>query len=541
VNMANLKTNPATEQDDLISYAADLLAKGFWLFPLSFGEKKAAHKGWQEEATQDPALVRRWVSQGYDLGIFTGKLGARRPDGGYDAILAIDIDVKDSRNGNAAIVDLELDGLDFPDTLEHHSPTSEGRHVIYRVREPVRQDLRGKVIGHGVDIKSSGNLIACVRGGKIYKSNGVPIADAPQWLVERCEKPTQAERIVIDPAMLEKLSAPDIQERATRRAEEYLEADPIVIEGGRNAKTYERACHLKNLGILDYEAAARLIDEHGQCAPPLDYDEIVAATRSAYKSDTVPLGNLATVTNFGVVEPPAETTVAVPHRMPFSEDALALDFAETFESELRYVATWGRWMRFDGKRWAEDNTLSAFDDVRKLLREHIATVDPSHRDVRPLMQGKSVAAIERLARCDRRLAATADQWDADPWTLCTPAGMVDLRAGALREQRAGDYATKMTAVGPGGNCPLWRAFLDKVTANRKDLQIFLQKMAGYALTGSTREQALFFLYGTGGNGKGVFLNTIAAILGEYARTAPIETFTQSSLERHRDVGDAADR
>jgi putative DNA primase/helicase len=130
------------------------------------------------------------------------------------------------------------------------------------------------------------------------------------------------------------------------------------------------------------------------------------------------------------------------------------------------------------------------------------------------------------------VAATAEQWDADPWVLCTPAGMVDLRTGALRAQRQEDYATKMTAVGPGGDCPMWRAFLDRVTAGRKELQTFLQKTAGYALTGSTREHALFFLYGTGGNGKSVFLNTVAAILGEYARTAPIETFTQSTGERH---------
>jgi putative DNA primase/helicase len=50
-------------------------------------------------------------------------------------------------------------------------------------------------------------------------------------------------------------------------------------------------------------------------------------------------------------------------------------------------------------------------------------------------------------------------------------------------------------------------------------------MSGYALTGSTSEHALFFLYGTGANGKSVFLSTIAGILADYQRTAPIETFT----------------
>lgn len=57
-------------------------------------------------------------------------------------------------------------------------------------------------------------------------------------------------------------------------------------------------------------------------------------------------------------------------------------------------------------------------------------------------------------------------------------------------------------------------------------------MAGYALTGSTREHALFFLYGTGGNGKGVFLNALSYVMGDYSKTAPMETFTESKFDRH---------
>jgi phage/plasmid-associated DNA primase len=39
-------------------------------------------------------------------------------------------------------------------------------------------------------------------------------------------------------------------------------------------------------------------------------------------------------------------------------------------------------------------------------------------------------------------------------------------------------------------------------------------------------------YGGGGNGKSVFLNTVSRILGAYHATAPMETFTASSGERH---------
>jgi hypothetical protein len=94
------------------------------------------------------------------------------------------------------------------------------------------------------------------------------------------------------------------------------------------------------------------------------------------------------------------------------------------------------------------------------------------------------------------------------------------------------YLTKITAAAPGGTCPLWRKFLGEITGRDTELQDFLQRIAGYSLTGSTREHASFFCYGTGGNGKGVFLNTLTAILADYAAVAPMETFVVTNGERH---------
>jgi putative DNA primase/helicase len=102
----------------------------------------------------------------------------------------------------------------------------------------------------------------------------------------------------------------------------------------------------------------------------------------------------------------------------------------------------------------------------------------------------------------------------------------------MRAHEPNDHLTHMTAVAPGGACPLWRRFLDRITGGDVDLQQYLQRASGYALTGSTREHALFFFYGTGGNGKGVFLGTISGILGDYHCIAPIETFTASNMDHH---------
>jgi putative DNA primase/helicase len=118
------------------------------------------------------------------------------------------------------------------------------------------------------------------------------------------------------------------------------------------------------------------------------------------------------------------------------------------------------------------------------------------------------------------------------WLLNTPGGVVDLHTGLLRPALREDYCTKTAKVAPGGKCPLWLKFLDDVTNGDKSLQAFLQRVCGYVLTGDTREHALFFLYGTGSNGKSVFLFIISCLLGDYARVAPIETFTATRNENH---------
>ena len=217
----------------------------------------------------------------------------------------------------------------------------------------------------------------------------------------------------------------------------------------------------------------------------------------------------------------------------FSEEALALRFSRRYEGELRYVAGWGRWMCWDGTRWREDDTLAVFDRCRAICRRASAECgDAKERTAMKIAAAQTVAAIERLARADRRHAAIVDQWDADPWLLNTPAGTVDVHTAELHRHECEQYLTKMTAAGPGGDCPIWLGFLDRVTDGNAELQAFLQRVIGYCLSGSVCEHALFFLYGTGANGKSVFLSTIAGLLADYAKTAPASAFTASSTDQH---------
>jgi putative DNA primase/helicase len=227
----------------------------------------------------------------------------------------------------------------------------------------------------------------------------------------------------------------------------------------------------------------------------------------------------------------AETPGDDPRPPAFSDDALALRFADQHADDLRFVAKWGQWFSWTGAHWRADDTLDAYDKVRATCRE-VALGCNKGRIATAIASAKTVASVERLAKADRRLAATVEQWDADPWLLNTPSGVVDLRAGRMRAHRADDYMTKITAAGPGGDCPAFRAFLDRITGSDAELVAYHQRALGYALTGDIREHALFFGYGTGANGKSVELSTVAGIFNTYHRTAPIETFTASNTDRH---------
>jgi putative DNA primase/helicase len=220
-----------------------------------------------------------------------------------------------------------------------------------------------------------------------------------------------------------------------------------------------------------------------------------------------------------------------------SEDALALTYAERHADDSRYVAAWGRWLVYDGWRWVFDTTLHAFDRARVICREFA----PQSSKPAAVASAKTVAAVVQLARADRRLAATVEQWDADHMQLVTagdediPAAAYDLKTGQARTPDPLDYMTKITACGaapPGTPHPQWSAFLDRITGGDAELKSFVQRYIGYCCTGLTTEHAFLFAYGTGANGKSTFINTITRILGDYAAIADMGTFIASNNERH---------
>jgi putative DNA primase/helicase len=214
-----------------------------------------------------------------------------------------------------------------------------------------------------------------------------------------------------------------------------------------------------------------------------------------------------------------------------TEDSAAVQFVELHGQDLRYCHSTDAWFRWNGTIWSKDQTSITFHWARELARQLAEDLDEKER--KKIQKTSFASGMERFAMADPAVAVTIDYWDADALLLGTPGGTVDLRTGKLYPSRREDGITKTTSVAPNGNgCPRWQLFLEETTGKDPELIRFLQQWCGYGLTGLTREHALVFVCGPGGNGKSVFLNTVANILKTYASTSAMDTFTVSHNDKH---------
>ncbi|MEK7888247.1 phage/plasmid primase, P4 family [Burkholderia contaminans] len=210
-----------------------------------------------------------------------------------------------------------------------------------------------------------------------------------------------------------------------------------------------------------------------------------------------------------------------------SDDTAAVLFACQQAGQLCFDARHGRWYLWCGSHWQHDEDGTVIERVRTLLRELMPDSDIRVHGI------KMIHSVEHLARTDPRLQ-TVGEFDPDPWLLGTPVGVVDLRDGTLRDARPDDRISRLTGCSPDFDaaCPRWLAFLDTCTQGDPHLVAFLQKLCGYALSGSTEHEFVFVLHGSGANGKTRFLTVLREIFGDYFIALSPETFLQSAHEQH---------
>lgn len=518
---------------DMRSRAVALAERGFRVFKLIVNDKEPAVPEFYRIASSDPDRVyEMWTcnvtreSLHNNIGIATG-----------EGLLVLDIDVKKNRAGDKSLKTLIDAGLISLDGSYVVRTPSGGLHVYCGV--PADLKISGKTnFWPGIDLRGYHNYV-CAEGSEISSGGYITERDGNAFL------PLRDELVQLLPRAMERVASPSIipgaeldSDAAIKRGIEYLQDKaPEAVEGNRGITAYKVACELRGYGISE-PACVELMAEHWnpeKVSPPVDGAELETRVRNAFLHAKLPLGHASPEFQFTEVKIEEEPGLAMSDtnaRIPVgSDEALALRFATKHADDLRYVSQWGKWMHWDGCRWQFDETRKALHYSRQVCRAAASEVNKENLQ-RSIASGRTINAVESLAKADPRLAASINQWDSDPWLLCTPSGTVDLRTGELRASRPDDFVTKITAVAPGGACPTWRSFLHRITDGDEELISFLQRVAGYSLSGDISEHALFFAYGSGQNGKSVFINALSGILNDYHTTAPMETFTAAQFERH---------
>lgn len=274
------------------------------------------------------------------------------------------------------------------------------------------------------------------------------------------------------------------------------------------------------LAVTEYNAAR--ID------PPWDETRLRKEFEALLRKDIAKNGPLP------ADEPDADDgeDLQVPKPPKLSEDDLAHRFRRLHHNSWKFVAVWGAWYRWNGLKWDKDELGAAHEIVRLVCREGSIEADKPSQASR-LASARTIAAVLKIAASDPVMAEAPTSFDSHPMLLNTLTGVLDLETGALLAHQPDLLITQITAASPGIKCPRWLAFLNQITAGDRDLIAYLARVAGYCLTGKTSEQVFFFLFGPGANGKSVFLQTIAHVLGDYAATAASDTFTARGVTRHQ--------
>ncbi len=322
--------------------------------------------------------------------------------------------------------------------------------------------------------------------------------------------------------------------------------DAIALDGRRVVIAFDSDALTK---VSVYDAAQRLAGVLTARGAHVDYLHLPDAPDRKiglddYLAEGHDLDELQTLVDADPGErptPPAtEPTGADGHHLTDLGNAHRLVAAHG--DSLRYVAKWGRWLAWDGVRFAVDDddvrVTELAADVPRRLWQLVPNVSGAERDRLVKWATKSesagtIAATARLARTVSGMSVSHTDLDADAWLLNVENGTIDLRTGQLLDHDPNRLLTKLapTRFEPGADAPVWTQFLETVLPN-PDVRDYVQRLAGYSITGDVREQVFVIATGVGRNGKSTMFDAITAVLGEYAVTAPKDLLLQTRHEPH---------
>lgn len=498
---------------------------GLAIFPVRARGKVPLIRKWQNEATSDEETIRAWWKKWPEanIGLHVGK-----------ASLAV-IDV-DPRNGG----DASLDSLTVergPHWQSHiRVRTGGGGWHFYHAVVSDGAEVPA-TLARGIDLKRGNGYVllppSVHPNGTPYTFEGGGLLDGeldfvpplPQWCyTSRTLDLTTSDSN--DWATTARTTDPETPENVNRvrDALEYIDAD-----GGRD----DWRNVLFALDSTRWECAAQLARDWSMTAPHrFEEDAFLNIMDSAKdKPNGITLGTLFAMAAANGWEDPRKAERSVE---TYGDLSNGRRFAERFRGRLLYCHGNGAWYRWDTQRWARCESGEAiaaakrvaeecFDEASGALRRESS--DWAKRNFsQALAVHRSAARLENMLKCASSepgmSIANPGLFDSDPWKLGVRNGVLDLRTGTLIDAASDMLISRQagTHYDFQAECPRWIQFIAEVCSDDDGLAAFLQRVCGYALTGSVTEEKLFFMYGTGANGKSVFANVVAAAFGGYAVT-----------------------
>lgn len=238
------------------------------------------------------------------------------------------------------------------------------------------------------------------------------------------------------------------------------------------------------------------------------------------------------------VEIPAEF-----FRGPINDFDNANIFEFLFKDRLRFLHDCGRWIVWGVGGWNFDTTNCVLNMGEEIMRARMASCEEEGDRLKMKKTGDTPALKRMLEKAAARLSLADNRalYDNAPDLIGTVNGVWNAVSGAFRAALPSDKLLYRTGTGwdTAAQCPQWTQFLEEIHPDHPDITLFLQRWAGYCLTGHVTEHKMLILHGHGRNGKSTFVKTILAVLGSYGYSAPPSFITEASKTASANAPNAA--
>jgi putative DNA primase/helicase len=316
----------------------------------------------------------------------------------------------------------------------------------------------------------------------------------------------------------------------------------------RNAKGFELAMRLLNLGFTQ-EGALPYMEEFQRDVPSKDHpytlEEALASLGSAAsqkrEAPWIPEGFFRVDPRTGELTDRELLTEQISQKLleyHLSDAGNAESFVELSGGDFCFVKELGKWLRWDGVRWVEEDEevylkMQETARIRNRLALSIEDMDRRRKFQNWANTSESNFRVKAaLEVAEKYLRRKFIDFDNVPYILCCENGIVNLRTGEFRQATHSDWIYKSTGVAYDRDAryPRWNRFLNEIFQGNIPLIEFLKRAIGYTLTGDVTEQCLFLCHGSGANGKSVLFDTLGNLLGDYGQSTPSSTFKEMKYE-----------